>query len=138
MPIIEGFDFFPLKFDDHGALQSQQEFDALSARAGSATDVVFIAHGFRNDENDATGLYTRFLGTFKANLSRPEFSALANRQFVFAGVYWPSKPFRETYNEGLSGTRGLQNNSPTLADAKAQLEEIQGGRRLAGAAPEPG
>ena len=125
MPIIEGFDFFPLKFDDHGALQSPQEFDALTARAGSATDVVFIAHGFRNDENDATGLYTRFLGTFKANLARPEFSALANRQFVFAGVYWPSKPFRETYTEGLSGTRGLQNNSPTLADAKAQLEDFK-------------
>jgi len=28
MPIIEGFDFFPLTFDDHGALQSRQEFDA--------------------------------------------------------------------------------------------------------------
>ena len=125
MPIIEGFDFFPLTFDDHGALQSRPEFDALTARANSATDVIFIAHGFRNDENDATRLYTRFLGTFKANLSRPEFSKLANRQFVFAGVYWPSKPFRESYDEGKSGTRGLQVASPTLADAKAQLEELK-------------
>ena len=138
MPIIEGFDFFPLKFDDHGALQSQQEFDALTARASSATDVVFIAHGFRNDENDATGLYTRFLGTFRANLSRPEFSMLASRQFVFAGVYWPSKPFRESYNEGKSGTRGLPDNSPTLADAKAQLEEFKAEDASPGAAPEPG
>jgi hypothetical protein len=125
MPIVEGFDFFPLRFDDHGALQSQQEFDALTARANSATDVVFIAHGFRNDEHDATNLYTHFLGTFRANLSRPEFSMLANRQFVFGGVYWPSKPFRETYEEGKSGTRGLQDTSPTLADAKAQLEELK-------------
>jgi hypothetical protein len=125
MPIIEGFDFFPLQFDDHGTLQSRQDFDALSARAASATDVVFIAHGFRNDENDATRLYTNFLGTFKANLARPEFSALSNRQFVFAGVYWPSKPFRETFDEGSSGTRGLQDASPTLADAKAQLEDFK-------------
>lgn len=125
MAIIEGFDFFPLKFDDHGALQSRQEFEALTARANSATDVVFIAHGFRNDENDATRLYTHFLGTFRANLSRPEFSALANRQFVFAAVYWPSKPFRESYDEGKSGTRGLQDASPTMADAKAQLEELK-------------
>lgn len=125
MPIIEGFDFFPLRFDDHGALQSRQEFEALTARANSATDVVFIAHGFRNDEHDATNLYTRFLGTFRANLSRPEFSALANRQFVFGAVYWPSKPFRESYEEGKSGTRGLQDASPTLADAKAQLEELK-------------
>jgi Lipase (class 3) len=125
MPIIEGFDFFPLRFDDHGALQSRQEFEALTARANTATDVVFIAHGFRNDENDATRLYTHFLGTFRANLSRPEFSTLANRQFVFAGVYWPSKPFRESYDEGKSGTRGLQDPSPTMADAKAQLEELK-------------
>src|SRR6186713_1974024 len=120
MAIVEGFDFFPLKFDDQGKLLSQQEFDAMTARASSATDAVFIAHGFRNDEHDATNLYTRFLGTFRANLSRPEFSMLANRQFVFGGVYWPSKPFRESYDEGKSGTRGLQDTSPTLADAKAQ------------------
>jgi hypothetical protein len=125
MPIIEGFDFFPLKFDDHGTLQSRQEFDALSARAKSATDVVFIAHGFRNDEHDATRLYTNFLKTFRANLARPELSGLGNRQFVFAGVYWPSKPFRESYEEGKSGTRGLEDQSPTLADAKAQLEELK-------------
>jgi hypothetical protein len=125
MPIVEGFDFFPLRFDDHGALQSRQEFEALTTRANSATDVIFIAHGFRNDEHDATNLYTRFLGTFRANLSRPEFSALANRQFVFGGVYWPSKAFRESYDEGKSGTRGLQDASPTLADAKAQLEELK-------------
>jgi hypothetical protein len=124
MPNIDGFDFFPLKFDDHGTLQSRQEFEALAARATSATDVIFIAHGFRNDENDATGLYTRFLGTFRANLSRPEFSALANRQFVFAGVYWPSKKFREAFDEGKGGTRGLR-DSPTLDDAKAQLEEFK-------------
>ena len=125
MPTIDGFDFFPLKFDDHGTLQSRQEFEALAARASSATDVVFIAHGFRNDENDATRLYTRFLQTFRANLSRPEFSALANRQFVFAGVYWPSKQFREDFDEGSGRTRGLHDPSPTLADAKAQLEEFK-------------
>jgi hypothetical protein len=125
MPIIEGFDFFALTFDDHGTLQSRQDFDALMARAASATDVIFIAHGFRNDTNDATRLYTRFLGTFRANLSRPELNALAKRQFVFAGVYWPSKPFRESYDEGSGGTRSLQDHSPTLADAKAQLEELK-------------
>lgn len=125
MPIVEGFDFFPLKFDDQGALQSRPEFDALTARACSATDVVFIAHGFRNDENDATGLYTRFLGTFRANLARPEFSALAGRQFVFAGVYWPSKPFRESYGDASTGTRGLQAPSPAIADARAQLEDFK-------------
>ena len=125
MPTVEGFDFFPLAFDENGTLQSREQFEALTTRARSATDVVFIAHGFRNDENEATGLYTRFLGTLRANLARPEFRALANRQFVFAGVYWPSKPFRESYGDSPSGTRGLESPSATLADARAQLEELK-------------
>ncbi len=58
MQTIEGFDFFPLKFDADGKLESRQEFDALISRVGEgpATDAIFIAHGFRNDENDASTL----------------------------------------------------------------------------------
>ena len=125
MPTVEGFDFFTLQFDENGTLQSGQEFDGLTTRARAATDVVFIAHGFRNDENEATELYTRFLGTFRANLARPEFGALANRQIVFAGVYWPSKPFRESYGDASSGTRALERPAATLADARAQLEDLK-------------
>lgn len=125
MPTVEGFDFFTLKFDATGTLQSGQEFDALTTRARAATDVVFVAHGFRNDENEATELYTRFLGTFRANLARSEFGALANRQIVFAGVYWPSKPYRETYGDASSGTRALERPAATLADARAQLEDLK-------------
>lgn len=124
MPIVEGFDFFPLQFDDRGALQSRQEFDALTARASTATDVVFIAHGFRNSEDEATRLYTNFLKTLRGNLGRAEFGPLANRQFVFAGVYWPSKPFRE-FGDAPSATRGLQPPSASMADAKAQLEDLK-------------
>ena len=62
MRIIEGFDFFPLTFDDRGQLESRQEFDLLTDRAKTvpATDAIFIAHGFRNDVTDATTLYTAF------------------------------------------------------------------------------
>ena len=83
-------------------LESRQELDALTDRAntGPATDAIFIAHGFRNDATDATTLYTGFLKTFSAHLSRPEFQAVAGRRFVVAGVYWPSKPFRESYDTG--------------------------------------
>lgn len=118
MRIIEGFDFFPLTFDDHGKLESRQEFDALTERAnaGSATDAIFIAHGFRNDERDATTVYTKFLTTFRAHLSRPEFGDLAERRFVVAGVYWPSKPFRESFGNGTGGTRGL--HDPTHGPGK--------------------
>ena len=87
MQTIEGFDFFPLTFDAEGKLESRQEFDALLTRAkdGPATDAVFLAHGFRNDESEATGLYSRFLQTFRAHLSRPEFQTVATRRFVVGG-----------------------------------------------------
>ena len=127
MRIIEGFDFFPLTFDDRGQLESRQEFDLLTDRANTvpATDAIFIAHGFRNDVTDATTLYTSFLKTFRAHVSRPEFHAVAERRFVVAGVYWPSKPFRETFDTGADGTRGLHDDSRAMADVKAQLDDLK-------------
>jgi hypothetical protein len=129
MQTIEGFDFFPLTFDAEGKLESRQEFDAFLTRAedGPATDAIFLAHGFRNDESDATGLYSRFLQTFRAHLSRPEFQTVAARRFVVAGVYWPSKPFRETYDAKAAGTRGLQNPTEAMAGVEGQLDDLKQG-----------
>ncbi len=129
MQNIEGFDFFPLTFDDHGKLESRTDFDALVERAKTApaTDAIFIAHGFRNDAADATRLYSHFLHTFRAHLSRPEFHDVAARRFVVGGVYWPSKPFRETFSEEASGTRGLHNPAEAMVTARQQLEELKGG-----------
>ena len=127
MQTIEGFDFFPLVFDKDGKLQSDDEFDALVERAGAApaTDVIFIAHGFRNDVGEATTLYTNFLKNFRAHFARPQFQDVAARRFVVAGVYWPSKAFRETFDDAAEGTRGLQNPTLAMADAKQQLEELK-------------
>ena len=126
MRMTDGFAFFPLTFDERGKLESTDEFDALVDEARStATDAIFLAHGFRNDVDDATGLYNTFLRTLRANLARPEFAALAPRRFVVAGVYWPSKPFRETYVSDEPGTRGLRDEREAMADIKGQLEELK-------------
>jgi hypothetical protein len=126
MQKIEGFEFFPLDYDGDGALQSGQEFDLLidRARKERATDAIFIAHGFRNDVADATGLYTRFLKTFKTHLALPQFKSIADRRFVVAGIYWPSKRFREV-SDGDAGTRGIQNPADAIRTAKAHLEELK-------------
>jgi hypothetical protein len=129
MQMIEGFDFFPLTFDDRGKLKSAQQLGALISRANTApaSDAMFIAHGFRNDESEATTLYTRFLKTFRAQLSRPELATVAARRFVVAGVYWPSKPFREVFDDETAATRGLRNPAEVMADAAARLEEMKQG-----------
>ena len=129
MRTIEGFDFFPLTFNEDGALTSRQEFDALLAHAdtGTVTDAIFLAHGFRNDEADASTLYRRFLQTFRANLARPEFHSVSARRFVVAGLYWPSKPFREMYATTSEGTRSLRDPRETIAALEAELDDLRDG-----------
>src|SRR5688500_5943259 len=87
MQIVEGFEFFPLTFDGRAKLERVQELSALRERvkSASATDAVFLAHGFRNDNAEATALYTKFLKTFRAQLSRPDFGTVAARRFEVAG-----------------------------------------------------
>jgi len=121
MATLAGFDFFPLNCDRDGRIETPGELQALTSGAtgANATDAVFIAHGFRNDENDARDLYSGFLQTFRAHLDRPEFSGLKARRYVVCAIFWPSKTFRESFGEGA--VQGLD-------DAEAEKREIR--RRL--------
>ena len=127
MQIVERFEVFPLTFDDRGRRTSPAELEALIARTNgaSATDAIFLAHGFRNDAGEATALYTKFLETFGTHLSRPEFAGVAARRFVVAAVYWPSKPFREVYDEDAPGTRGLRNPAEAMEEARVLLDDLK-------------
>src|SRR5204862_1846712 len=47
-------------------------------------------------------------------------------QFTVAGIFWPSKPFRETFDEAaLGGTRGLRDEAAMMADVRARLEKLK-------------
>jgi hypothetical protein len=134
MESVHGFDFFRLKFDANGKLQEAQTFEELKQRANAAgaTDAVLIAHGFRNDEDDATGLYTRFLETFRQNLSRPELqSSLGSRKFIVAGIYWPSKAFKEAFSGDEEVVQGVGDNEDLQKElVREQLEELQADEEL--------
>jgi len=128
MESIQGFDFFQLQFDADGNLQTPQVLAELEQRASAAgaTDAILIAHGFRNDENDATGLYTRFLETLRQNLSRPEFQAsLGQRKYVVAGIYWPSKAFKEEFGGDEGSVQGLDDELAEKQAVRQQLEELK-------------
>lgn len=128
METIHGFDFFRLKFDANGKLQEAQACEELKQRAAAgATDAIFIAHGFRNDENDATSLYTRFLETFRQNLGRPELQpSLGSRKFIVAGIYWPSKAFKEAFGGEEGVVQGVGDNEELQKElVREQLEELQ-------------
>ena len=131
MQTIEGFDFFHLGFDKEGKLDpAAGELEALNTRITTAavTDVLFIAHGFRNDENDATGLYTNFLKTFGANRSRPEFQAsLGGRIFAIGGVFWPSQQYPEAVDTDPNAghVQGIDTDATELAEARTRLLDLR-------------
>ena len=127
MEQLQGFDFVPLTFDENGTLTSEDTWQALKDRVGSAdgvTDAIFLAHGFRNDVNDARALYDEFLRTFRQNMAQPGVAgALTGRRFIVGGVFWPSKTFRESFGDG--GVQSTDEDARQLAAATQQLEDLR-------------
>jgi hypothetical protein len=128
METIVGFDFFALTFVDDGKVTAASDVKNLvsHARATSATDAILIAHGFRNDTNDATGVYTRFLTTLRDHLGGAPFQGpLGSRRFIVGGIYWPSKPFREAFGDEEEGTRTLRGPETMRAEIIEQLDDMK-------------
>jgi pimeloyl-ACP methyl ester carboxylesterase len=126
METLNGFDFFRLHFDADGNLPNMAEFTGFEqhAAAGPSTDAIFLAHGFRNSEDDAMGLYTGFLNTFRGHVDSGALPSLRDRKFVVAGVFWPSKPF----NEGTSGdgsTQAVDADMAAKQDIVAKLQDLR-------------
>ena len=125
MESVAGFDCVPLVFTADGMLQDAATLDGLiqHARNVHTTDVVFLAHGFRNDEGDARSLYTRFLESFRAHVQRPELASLAHRRFLVALVFWPSKSFRESFDEGRA--QAAADPASEKRDVQHRLERLK-------------
>ena len=126
MAKVEGFEFFPLHFDGDGTLKAQTELDALASHitAAGSTDLVTIAHGFRNSEHEANGLYTEFLKNFRTHLTRAELASLPGRTFVVAGVFWPSKAFAENAEDKEGGTQSVGDADSERSAVEAQLTRL--------------
>jgi len=122
METIAGFDFFRLHYDGNGNLPAANEFSELAAAAAQATDVVLLAHGFRNDENDASTLYTKFLTSLRGHLGRDEFQGVAARKTIVAGVFWPSKSYKETFPDS---TVNVQDADPAAAQRQALAQLLR-------------
>lgn len=126
MQNIAGFDFFPLQYDGNGNLSNPLQFEALAQTASAATDVMFLAHGFCNDVNDATSLYTHFLTSLGTQFARPEFASLAPpRKFVVAGVFWPSKAYPESFPSDAGTVASIGDKSAQADVLCAKLRELE-------------
>jgi hypothetical protein len=124
MERIHGFDFQAIEIDRRGTLQRGGDELAAHVQSAGITDVILICHGFRNDENDARSLYTRFLQNFAAHRTHPLLaSKLAGRSFAVGGVFWPSMVFPEP-NDSEGAALAVED---TTASDRARLETMRAG-----------
>lgn len=84
-----------LEFDEHGNIDAETAKQLTGLLGGpDIEDLVLMAHGWKNDKNDATKLY----GTLWTNACT-SFPAGKSEQIVVAGVLWPAKAFQTDFDE---------------------------------------
>jgi hypothetical protein len=126
MNTIKNIPYVEAKFDKNGKATNTVSIP------GGTTDVFIISHGWRNDEADATRLYTDFF----SNFADPKIVAparLAGRKCVVIGVFWPSKNFDALIAAQGAGTAA---NAAAIGEAisdpesqkklVAQIEALKG------------
>ena len=112
MSTIKGIPYFEAQFDKNGTLTN-----SVSLPSGT-TDLFVMSHGWRNDANDATRLYTDFF----SNLANPQIVSpdrLVDRKCAIIGVFWPSKNFDAFIAAQGSGT---PHNAADIGDAVSDPE----------------
>lgn len=124
METLGGFPFIALEYDTSG-VPTSAALEALHGHVQLAgtTDLLMIAHGFRNNAGEARDLYEKFLQNFSAHLTREEIApALAARAFAVGGVFWPAKSFSEgPRNEDGAALHVDDRERAALDDARAEL-----------------
>lgn len=124
-----------LEFDEQGALVDPgacAALGALLAQSGVA-DLVMIAHGWKNDKNDASNLYGTLWENVVVSLKHKD-----PAKILVAGILWPAKKYATDIDDAAAravtgGTRAVRNVAPTrdlndeeFAAALAEFETVFG------------
>ncbi|MEO5817845.1 MAG: hypothetical protein ABIT20_21425 [Gemmatimonadaceae bacterium] len=127
MTTIANFPYFPLEHDADGKLKDGAQLTALQQHVtnNGATDVILIAHGFRNSEADASNLYAQFLTNFDAHLKTAEFQDIAKRKFAVGAVLWPSKSFKEAADSVEGHAQSVGGDDEQRKGAETALKELR-------------
>jgi hypothetical protein len=128
---------YGLEFDHDGNPCVPAQLDNVidACRRSATTDLIFLAHGFRNNAAEAGALYAELLASLTANLRRPEFAdAMKSRVLVPAGIYWPSKEHMEhgDNRESIDLTLAELRQCSLSPERNAALDRAEG---LVGAIP---
>jgi hypothetical protein len=119
------YPYIPVQFTKDGTLFQQSDVDALmsavAAGANAPSDLFFMCHGWNNNMDDATDLYSALAGLIKAQVDANP--ALATRKYAICGVLWPSKKF-EDKDLIPSGAAAL-NDAVTIDQLKSRVRDLR-------------
>lgn len=91
------YPYFPVQFTKEGTVFQQSDVDALmsgaAAGASPPSDLFIMCHGWNNNMDDATALYSGLAGLIKTQVDKNP--ALSSRTYAICGVLWPSKKFED-------------------------------------------
>ncbi|HEX4229634.1 MAG TPA: hypothetical protein VHZ07_13265 [Bryobacteraceae bacterium] len=128
------YPYFPVQFTKEGTVFQQSDVEALmggvAAGPNAPTDLFFTCHGWNNNIDDATSLYSGLANLIKAQVDANP--ALAGRKYAICGVLWPSKKF-EDKDLIPSGAAAL-NDAVTTDQLKERVRDL---RSLYGASEWP-
>ena len=139
MPIIEGFDFFPLTFDDHGQLQSRQEFEALiGAREFRHRRDLHRARLSQRRARCDESLHALPRDIQGEPLSRPEFSIAGQSAVCLRRRLLAVEAVSRDLRRGKERHTRTAGRFAHAGRREGAARGAQGGRRVARAAQEPG
>lgn len=119
------YPYFPVQFTKDGTVFQQSDVDALmgavAAGPNAPSDLFFMCHGWNNNMDDATDLYSALADLIKAQVDANP--ALAARKFAICGVLWPSKKF-EDKDLIPSGAASL-NDAVTIEQLKQRVRDLK-------------
>ena len=136
MPELAGFPYFEIQFNKKGDIFDVNEVDALldAIEPQGITDLVFVSHGWKNDIEDATNLYTELIGNIRTVLDAGSCGGLPGRKLGFVGVFWPSKKFTpiELQPGGGASLDGVISEEMILEelDSLKELSDVDGVEQL--------
>ena len=88
------YPFFPVQFTIDGVVFQPAEVDALtSGIQRGVTDLFVISHGWNNNMDDATNLYSGLCAQLAGQIAAAP--AVKGRNYAICGILWPSKKFED-------------------------------------------
>jgi len=115
------YPFFPVQFTKDGVVFQQPDVDALMGgfHAG-VTDLFVISHGWNNNMDDATNLYSGLCAQVAAQIAGVP--SLKGRIFVICGILWPSMKFED--QDLIPGGAASLNDAVSKDQLRARVRDL--------------